>query len=148
VLRTFSKIYGLAGARVGYGIAPADVVAAADKVRPAFHVTASAQAAALASIGDDEELARRRALNTEGRARLERILREHALEPVPAVGNFVYVDVGDGRAMFDQLLRQGVIVRPLEGFGAPSAIRISVGTNEELDLFAAALGHVLSSVSS
>jgi len=149
VLRTFSKIYGLAGARVGYGVAPADVVTAADKVRPAFHVTATAQAAALASIGDEEELARRRALNAEGRARLEAILREHGLEPVgPAVGNFVYVEVGDARSVFDRLLREGVIVRPLDGFGAPTAIRVSVGTNDELDVFATAIGHVLSSVSS
>jgi len=148
-LRTFSKIYGLAGARVGYGIAPPDVVTATDKVRNAFHVAASAQAAALASIGGADELARRRALNAEGRAQLESIVREHGLEPAgPALGNFVYVDVGDGRAMFEQLLQQGVIVRPLEGFGAPSAIRVSVGTSEELDIFAGALGHVLSGVSS
>jgi histidinol-phosphate aminotransferase len=149
VLRTFSKIYGLAGLRVGYAIGPPDVATATDKVRPAFYVTASAQAAAVASIGDDEELARRRALNTEGRELLERILREHGLEPVgPALGNFVYVEVGDGRAVFDELLRQGVIVRPLEGFGAPSAIRISVGTTDELEYLRVALGHVLSGVSS
>jgi histidinol-phosphate aminotransferase len=149
VLRTFSKIYGLAGARVGYGIAPADVVAELHKVRPAFHVTASAQAAALASIGDDDELAARRALNEEGRVRLEAILREHGLDPVgPARGNFVYVEVGDGRRVFDELLRQGVIVRPLEGFGAPSAIRVSVGTGDELEYLRDALGHVLSGVSS
>jgi histidinol-phosphate aminotransferase len=149
VLRTFSKIYGLAGARVGYGIAPAEVVTATDKVRPAFHVSAAAQAAALASIGEEDELVRRRALNAEGRSVLESILREHGLEPVgPAFGNFVYVEVGDARTVFDELLRQGVIVRPLEGFGAPSAIRISVGTPDELDVFRVALGHVLSSVSS
>jgi histidinol-phosphate aminotransferase len=149
VLRTFSKIYGLAGARVGYGISPRDVVTAAHKVRPAFYVTASAQAAALASIGDERELAARRALNTEGRALLDAILRDHGFEPVgPARGNFLYVEVGDGRRIFDELLRQGVIVRPLEGFGAPSAIRVSVGTNDELEYFRVALGHVLSGVSS
>jgi histidinol-phosphate aminotransferase len=149
VLRTFSKIYGLAGARVGYAIAPPDVVTATEKVRPAFYVTASAQAAAVASIGDETELARRRTLNSEGRAQLEGILRDHGLDPVgPAVANFVYVDVGDGRTLFDELLRQGVIVRPLEGFGAPSAIRISVGTHDELAFFDVALGHVLSGVSS
>jgi histidinol-phosphate aminotransferase len=149
VLRTFSKIYGLAGLRVGYGIAPTDVVAATSKVRRAFDVTATAQAAALASIGDDAEIARRRATNAVGRAQLESILREHGLEPVgPALGNFVYVDVGDGRALFDQLLRQGVIVRPLAGFGAPEAIRISVGTEEENLFFRSALQHVLSGVSS
>jgi histidinol-phosphate aminotransferase len=118
-------------------------------VRTAFHVTASAQAAALASVGDEQELASRRALNADGRARLESIVRDHGLEPVgPALGNFVYVEVGDGRAMFEQLLQQGIIVRPLEGFGAPSAIRVSVGTSDELNAFAVALGHVHSGVSS
>jgi len=147
VLRTFSKIYGLAGLRVGYGVAPADVVAATSKVRRAFDVTATAQTAALASMGNDEELARRRAANAAGRAQLESILREHGLEPVPSLGNFVYVEVGDSRALFDQLLRQGVIVRPLAAFGAPQAIRVSVGTEEENLAFATALGQVLSGVS-
>jgi histidinol-phosphate aminotransferase len=149
VLRTFSKIYGLAGLRVGYGIAPPDVVAATSKVRRAFDVGATAQAAALASIGDDNEIAQRRALNATGRAALEATLRENGLEPAgPALGNFVYAEVGDGRALFEQLLLQGVIVRPLAGFGAAGAIRVSVGTPEENEIFAAALGHVLSSVSS
>jgi histidinol-phosphate aminotransferase len=147
VLRTFSKIYGLAGLRVGYGVAPADVVVATSKVRRAFDVTMTAQAAALASIGDDEELARRRGQNARGRARLEAILAEHGLETAPSLGNFVYAEVGDGRALFEQLLRQGVIVRPLTGFGAPAAIRVSVGTAEENDVFADAIGHVLSGVS-
>lgn len=149
VLRTFSKIYGLAGLRVGYGIAPADVVDATSKVRRAFDVTTTAQAAALASIGDDAELARRRAANAAGRAQLETILRGNGLEPAgPALGNFLYVEVGDGRAVFDELLRQGVIVRPLAGFGTPEAIRVSVGTPEENAIFAEALEHVLSGVSS
>ncbi|MDX6454353.1 MAG: histidinol-phosphate aminotransferase [Gaiellaceae bacterium] len=149
VLRTFSKIYGLAGLRIGYGIAPADVVAATGKVRRAFDVTATAQAAALASIGDDAEIARRRAENARGRAQLEAVLREHGIEPAgPAFGNFLFADVGGGRALFEQLLRQGVVVRPLDGFGAPGAIRVSVGTHDENTFFQAALGHVLSGVSS
>jgi len=148
VLRTFSKIYGLAGVRVGYGIAPADVVAATSKVRRAFDVTAPAQAAALASLDDEAELARRRALNTAGRAEIEAALRAHGLEPAgPARGNFLYADVGDGAALFDRLLREGVIVRPLASFGAPGAIRVTVGTPEENAFFAACLGHVLSGVS-
>jgi len=149
VLRTFSKIYGLAGERVGYGVAPEDVVAATSKVRRAFDVTATAQAAAIASIGDKDELARRRAANAQGRTQLEQALRAHGLEPAgPALGNFLYVEVGDGGALFEQLLREGVIIRPLAGFGAPEAIRVSVGTEEENAFFAAALGHVLSGVSS
>jgi histidinol-phosphate aminotransferase len=148
VLRTFSKIYGLAGERVGYGVAPPDVVAATSKVRRAFDVAATAQAAALASIGGDEEIARRRAENAEGRAAIERALRAHGFETAPSLGNFVYAEVGDGAALFDQLLRRGVIVRPLAGFGAPAAIRVSVGTPEENAFFTDALGHVLSGVSS
>jgi histidinol-phosphate aminotransferase len=149
VLRTFSKIYGLAGLRVGYGVGPADVVAATSKVRRAFDVTATAQAAALASIGDEAELARRRAANAVGREQLEGIFREHGLEAAgPALGNFLFAEVGDGREVFEQLLRQGVIVRPCGGFGAQGAIRVSVGTAEEHEIFAAALGHVLSGVSS
>jgi histidinol-phosphate aminotransferase len=148
VLRTFSKIYGLAGLRVGYGVAPAPVVAATSKVRRAFEVDAVAQAAALASIGDEAEIARRRELNRAGRERLAEILRGHGLVPVePSLGNFLYVEVGDGRDVFERLLREGVIVRPLAGFGSPGAIRVSVGTPEENELFAVALGHVLSGVS-
>jgi histidinol-phosphate aminotransferase len=148
VLRTFSKIYGLAGLRVGYAVAPKDVVVATSKVRRAFDVAATAQAAALASIANDDEIARRRDQNATGRAVLEATLRDHGLEPAgPALGNFVYAEVGDGRALFEQLLQQGVIVRPLTGFGAPSAIRVSVGTPEENAIFADALGHVLSRVS-
>ena len=148
VLRTFSKIFGLAGLRVGYGIAPADVVTATSKVRRAFDVTSTAQAAALASIGDDAEIARRRDANAVGREQLESVFREHGLEPVgPALGNFLFAEVGDGREIFEQLLRQGVIVRPCGGFGAPGAIRVSVGTEAENATFAEALGHVLSGVS-
>jgi histidinol-phosphate aminotransferase len=100
--------------------------------------------AAIASIGDEAEIARRRVVNTEGLARLESLLREHGLEPVPSVGNFLYVETGtDAGELFDRLLQEGIIVRPLAGFGSPTAIRISVGTPEELDVLAGALGRVL-----
>lgn len=146
VLRTFSKIYGLAGLRVGYGVGPAEVVTAIAKVRRAFDITTQAQAAALASIDDPDEIARRRAVNAEGLVALEAILREAGLEPAPgAVGNFLYVEVGDdARPLFDALLREGAIVRPLAGFGAPGAIRVTVGTPDENAFFAEALGRVLS----
>jgi histidinol-phosphate aminotransferase len=148
VLRTFSKIYGLAGLRVGWAVAPADVVTATSKVRRAFDLAATAQAAALASLDDAEEIARRRELNAVGRERLAEILRSHGLQPAgPARGNFLFAEVGGGRELFERLLREGVIVRPLDGFGAPEAIRVTVGTPEENELFSAALGHVLSGVS-
>jgi len=145
VLRTFSKIYGLAGLRVGYAVGPADVCAAMAKVRRPFDVTTTAQVAALASLDDGGEVARRRALNREGLDRLAATLRRYGLEPAAgAVGNFLYVEVGEeAQRLYEALLREGVIVRPLAGFGAPRALRVSVGTPEELELLGAALGRVL-----
>ena len=144
VLRTFSKIYGLAGLRVGYALAAEQVVTAIGKVRRAFDITTPAQEAALASLDSPKELARRRALNAEGRVRLEEILREHGLDPAgPAVGNFLFAELGeDSRPFFERLLREGVIVRPTHGFGAPEAIRVTVGTEEEHELLAGALDRV------
>jgi histidinol-phosphate aminotransferase len=145
VLRTFSKIYGLAGLRVGYGVGPPDVVEAIGKVRRAFDVSTPAQVAALASMDAAEELAERRRLTAEGRAALEGTLREHGLEPAgPAVANFLFVPVGeDATPFFQALLHQGAIVRPLAAFGAPGAVRITVGTPEENAFFADALASAL-----
>jgi histidinol-phosphate aminotransferase len=128
VLRTFSKIFGLAGLRVGYALAPASVVSALAKVRRAFDITTPAQEAALASLGDSGELERRR-------------LENHGLEPSgPAVANFLYCDIGENsRPLFEQLLGEGVIVRPTHGFGGPNAIRVTVGTAEENAFLAGAL---------
>ena len=144
VLRTFSKIFGLAGLRVGYGVGPADVIEAIGKTRRAFDVGTQAQVAALASIDGAAELAERRRLTAEGRAALERTLREHGLDPAgPAVANFLFVEVGDDApALFDALLRQGAIVRPLGAFGAPGALRITVGAPDENAFFAEALASV------
>ena len=144
VLRTFSKIYGLAGLRVGYAVGPRGCLAAMGKVRRPFDITTQAQVAALVSIDNPVELTRRREVNTAGLRRLEEICREHGFEPAPSAGNFVYVETGaDGTDLFERLLREGIIVRPLAGFGSPNAIRISVGTPEELDELEVALGRVL-----
>ena len=147
VLRTFSKIYGLAGLRVGYGVGPAEVVTAIGLVRRAFDLSTQAQEAAFASLGDEEEVARRGAANRAGRDELGRILRSHGFEPVgPAAGNFLFVDAGgDASVLFDALLREGVIVRPLASFGAPDAIRITVGTPDEHAFLDEALGRVKTS---
>ncbi|HKC21835.1 MAG TPA: histidinol-phosphate transaminase [Gaiellaceae bacterium] len=144
VLRTFSKIYGLAGVRVGYGVASPDLVTELGKTRRAFDITTPGQEAALASLDAPAELARRRDLNREGRAELERLLRDAGYDVIPgSMGNFVYVEVGDDApALFDSLLRQGVIVRPLAGFGAPHAIRVTVGTPDEHAFLADALARV------
>jgi histidinol-phosphate aminotransferase len=145
VLRTFSKIYGLAGLRVGYAIGPEAAVTALGKVRRAFDITTPAQEAALASLGDAGEVERRRLANTEQRQQVEEILRDHGFEPAgPAVANFVFAEVGDdSRPLFERLLREGVIVRPTHGFGAADAIRVTVGTAEENAYFADALGRVM-----
>jgi histidinol-phosphate aminotransferase len=145
VLRTFSKIYGLAGLRVGYGIGPVEVVEAVAKVRNAFDINQTAQDAALASIGNESEISRRRDLTAVGRARLDEACRALGLNVAsPAVANFVYVETGeDASALFDRLLREGVIVRPLGPFGAPDAVRVTVGRPEENEFFAAALERVL-----
>ncbi|MGZ4441486.1 MAG: histidinol-phosphate transaminase [Gaiellaceae bacterium] len=144
VLRTFSKIYGLAGLRVGYAAAPANVITAIGKVRRAFDITTPAQEGALASLDSPDELAHRRGLNAEGRARLGEILCEHGLDPAgPAVGNFLFAQVGeDSRPFFERLLQEGVIVRPTHGFGAPGAIRVTVGTEDEHRFLADALDRV------
>jgi histidinol-phosphate aminotransferase len=145
VLRTFSKIYGLAGLRVGYGIAPEDVVLEIGKVRRAFDVTSAAQVAALASLGDEQELARRRAECDAERERVVEVLAGAGFDVAgPAVANFVYADTGrNARAVFEELLHEGVIVRPLNAFGSDMAIRVTVGTAEETGFLEEALERVV-----
>ena len=139
MLRSFSKIYGLAGLRVGYALAPAPIVTALAKVRRAFDVTAPAQEAALASLDDRGELARRRDENRNNLPTIVDGLRSAGLEPAGLA------DVGeDARPLFEALLQEGVIVRPTAGFGAPEAIRVTVGTAEENAIFADALARVRS----
>jgi histidinol-phosphate aminotransferase len=134
VLRTFSKIYGLAGLRVGYGVGPAGVITAIGKVRRAFDVASAAQEAALASLDDTDEIARRRSVNREAMEQLRQVVHEHGWQTAgPAVANFVFADVGtDAAASHAALLRRGVIVRPMGAFGAPEALRITVGTPAEI----------------
>lgn len=144
VLRTFSKIYGLAGLRVGYGVGPEDVITAIGKVRRAFDVSSAGQEAALASLAETGEIVRRRELNRAAMVSLDRVLRDQGLDPAsPAVANFVFVRVGDAFAVNDALLRQGVIVRPMGPFGAPDALRITAGAPDEI----AFLEHALDVVS-
>ena len=149
VLRTFSKIYGLAGMRVGYGLGPASLVRQLGKVRRAFDTTLAGQEAAIASLGpeSDAEIARRARLCSEGRARLGDILRENGFAPLPGTANFLFAQAPcDAAALNDALLREGVIIRPMGAFGDPGAIRVTVGAPEELDFFAAALPRALERV--
>jgi histidinol-phosphate aminotransferase len=147
VLRTFSKIYGLAGMRVGFGVGAAGVIGAIGKVRRAFDVTTVGQEAALASLDDAVELSRRRVLNRQAMSALASALTENGLAPVgPAVGNFLFAEVGeDAAALYEALLRRGVIVRPLAAFGAPTALRITAGTPEEIAFLAEQLAAVRAS---
>jgi histidinol-phosphate aminotransferase len=140
VLRTFSKIFGLAALRVGYGVGPDDVITAIGKVRRAFDVTSVGQEAGLASLGSTTEIERRRTANRHAMGLLADVLREHGLEPAgPAVANFLFVRLEDAAALDDALLRRGVIVRPLASFGASDAIRITAGTPDEIAFLGAAL---------
>lgn len=130
-LRTFSKIYGLASLRVGYGYAHPDLIALLNRVRQPFNVNAIGQAAAVAAL-DDEEFARRCAReNRAGLAQLETGFRKQWLEFIPSEANFIMVNVGDGAAVFNALQKRGVIVRPLRGYGLPAWVRVTVGTAEQ-----------------
>jgi len=131
LMRTFSKIFGLAGLRIGYGIGHPEVIAALEKVRQPFNINSIAQAGALAALDDVEHLRRTRANNSAGLRFLEQSLHELGLETIPSAANFILARVGDGKRVFDQLQRRGVIVRPLGGYQLPEWIRITVGTPEE-----------------
>ena len=141
-LRTFSKIFGLAGIRVGYAVARPDMIQMLNNVRQPFNVTSLAQVAAIAGMDDRAHIARTLQVNAEGMDYLEGELRRLKLPFVPSHANFVLVEVGDGRAVYERLLRKGVIVRPMNGYGYPRHLRISVGLPEENRRLIAALGEV------
>lgn len=149
VLRTMSKIYGLAGLRVGWGVGPTEVVRAIDTVRGPFEMNALANVAALAGLAERALLAERVAANEAGRATLAAALRDVGLDPIPGVGNFLCVALPDGlpgREVATRLEEIGVIVRPLEMFGMPNGVRITVGSPDEIDVAVAAIRDVLPSV--
>lgn len=131
VLRTFSKIHGLAALRVGYGLASKELAGILQKARQPFNVNALAQAAALAAIGDDEHIARTIACNQEGMKFYERAFSERGIEFVPSHANFILAKVGDGDRLFADMLRKGVIVRTMRGYKLPDYVRISIGTAKE-----------------
>ena len=128
VLRTCSKIHGLAALRVGYGLCGKNVAALLQKARQPFNVNAIAQAGAVAALTDDAHVEQTRAINKQGLAFYEAAFRERGLEFVPSVANFILVNVGDGDRVFKDMLRQGVIVRAMRGYKLPGWVRISIGT--------------------
>ena len=140
VLRTFSKIYGLAGLRIGYGMTTPEMNNYLNRVRPPFNANSLAQRAALAALGDDEHLANSRAANAAGMEQIGQGLRSLGFSPIPSEANFIYFDVRrEGRQVFDALLREGIIVRHIEG----TMLRVTIGQSDENTAFLQALKKVL-----
>ncbi len=139
LMRTFSKIYGLAGLRIGYGIGNPEFIAALEKIRQQFNINLLAQPAALAALDDTEHVRKTRENNFAGLEFFAKAFRKLKLEYVPSHANFILVRVGDGQRVFEALQRQGVIVRPMGGYQLPEWIRISIGTPPENERCLAAL---------
>jgi histidinol-phosphate aminotransferase len=143
VSRTFSKAYGLAGLRAGYGIMDVAVADLLNRVRQPFNVNALAQAAALAALDDTPYVAESAALNRSGMEQLTRALDAMHVGYVPSHANFLLVHVGDAGAAYEKLLRQGVIVRPVANYGLPEHLRVTIGLSDENRRFVAALAATL-----
>ena len=144
VMRTFSKIQGLASLRIGYGLAPGHLAEVLQKTRQPFNANAIAQAGALAGLGDDEHMERTRNLTREGRDYLQRTFAELGLEYTPSFANFVLVKVGDGDALFAYAMKKGVILRAMRAYKLPEYVRVSVGTMPQNEKFIRVLREWLS----
>jgi histidinol-phosphate aminotransferase len=131
IMRTFSKIQGLAGLRIGYGLTTPEIAEVLQKCRQPFNTNAIAQAGAIAGLADEEHQQRTRDLNDKGLAFYHSAFAEMGLEYIPSVANFVLVKVGDGDAVFDTMLKRGVIIRAMRGYKLPEWVRISIGTMEQ-----------------
>jgi histidinol-phosphate aminotransferase len=142
VLRTFSKIHGLASLRIGYGVARRELIDVLQKTRQPFNTNRIGQIAALAALEDEAHLRETKRVVDAGRAFLEEQFREMDLKFVPSAGNFVMVNVRDGCAVFDNLLAKKIIVRPVKNYGLPDWLRVSVGTMEQNRRFITALKEI------
>lgn len=143
VLRTFSKIQGLAGLRVGYGIASPETTEILQRCRQPFNSNSMAQTAALAGLQDIDHMVRTRTMTLEGRARLQAFFTQFGLKFVPSEANFVFVEVGDADRVFKALLREGIIIRSMTSYGLPAWVRVSIGTPEQMKRFEATFPKVL-----
>jgi histidinol-phosphate aminotransferase len=143
VARTLSKAYGLAGLRVGYAFAHRDVAEVMNRVRQPFNVNHLAMVAACAALGDHDFIAKSREVNARGLEQIEKGLKRLGLDYIPSRGNFITVRVGDAAGVYAKLLREGVIVRPIAGYGMPEHLRVTVGLPEHNERFLAALGRAL-----
>jgi len=141
--RSFSKAYGLAGLRIGYGVAQPELTDLLNRVRQPFNCNSLAQAAAVAALADQAFVERSVEVNRRGMAQVTAAFDKLGLRYLPSHGNFVLVQVGDGAAVYQGLLRRGVIVRPVANYGLPQWLRVTIGLPEENDRFIAALRDVL-----
>lgn len=131
ILRTFSKIQGLAGLRIGYGLAPQHLADVLQKCRQPFNANAIAQAGALAGLEDEEHQQKTREMTWEGLKYYQKHFDQMGLEYVPSFANFILVKVGDGDAVFKEMMKEGVIIRAMSGYKLPAWVRISIGTPEQ-----------------
>jgi histidinol-phosphate aminotransferase len=144
VTRTFSKAYGLAGLRVGYAVSHPDIAELLNRVRQPFNVNLVAQVAAVAALSDREHIRRSADLNRAGMAAWTGQCARMGLDCIPSVGNFITVDTGrDAAGVYEALLREGVIVRPVENYGLPGCLRITIGAARDNERAMAALRRVL-----
>lgn len=144
ISRTLSKAYGLAGLRIGFGLCHPKVADMMNRVRQPFNVNSIAQAAALASLADDDFVARTYALNQAGMAQLKQGFQKLGLEYIPSYANFISVKVGNATEVNQQLLKNGVIVRPVANYEMPEYLRVSIGLFSENAKFLAVLAQILS----
>jgi histidinol-phosphate aminotransferase len=144
VTRTFSKAYGLAALRVGYSVSRPEVADLLNRVRQPFNVNAVAQAAAAAALEDQAHIQASVSLNREGMQLWRRALDKRGIGYIPSVGNFISVDVGrPAKSVYEALLKEGVITRPIGGYALPEHLRITIGTEMENRRAIAALDKVL-----
>ncbi len=144
ICRTFSKAYGLAGLRVGFAVSHTEVADLLNRIRQPFNVNNLALAAAVAALGDDDYLQRARDINAAGMQQFEKGFQALGLDYIPSKGNFICVDVGrEAEPVYEDLLREGVIVRPVAGYGLPNHLRISIGLQQDNAICLAALQKVL-----
>ncbi|HSH98942.1 MAG TPA: histidinol-phosphate transaminase, partial [Methyloradius sp.] len=143
ISRSFSKAYGLAGLRIGFGVTSTDIADIINRVRQPFNVNSVAQAAAAASLEDDEFVERTRALNQAGMLQITRGLTELGLEYIPSFGNFVSFRVANTKEVYQKLLQSGVIVRPIAAYEMPEYLRVSIGLYSENEKFLQALKTIL-----
>ncbi len=135
VIRTFSKIQGLAGLRIGYGLASAELADVLQRSRQPFNVNLIAQTGALAALADEEHMSKTKEVTLAGREKLRLAIEELGLEQIPSAANFILINVGDGDAVFKELLQRGIIVRSMKSYRQPAFIRVSIGTPEQMDRF-------------